>query len=256
MLGQKKERSLALKKNKRTLKIVTGAMTGLLVMATGCASSVGQFKVGEVFPSPTDAYQACVVLDSGGATAGNSYLYVECADEKNAFSKEGDCKGKNGIRIEGTRSRYNASHEVDWTSDHSFDVILDHTKGISVELTGNEYSAKEWLVLDKQNSTFDSFEIQGDQVLFYCKLAVENTTDHPLQFSTTAKSFNDDGKLLSDSRLTSEDENGEPIYYEIAPDTSEVVDVVLRGEKGPEDAKADRKLPGVINLDILFDSEK
>ena len=247
MLGQKKE---------RILKLVAGAMTGLLVMATGCASGVGQFKVGKVFPSPTDAYQACVILDSGGATAGNSYLYVECADEKNAFSKEGDCKGKNGIQIKGTRSRYNASHEVDWTSDHSFDVILDQAKGISVELMGDEYSTKEWLVLDKQNSTFDSFEIQGDQVLFYCQLAVENTTEHPLRFSTTAKSFNDDGKLLSNNKLISKDENGEMIYYEIAPDTKELVDVVLRGEKGPEDAKADRNLPGVITLDILFDSEK
>lgn len=255
MKGQNTERSFAPKKGK-TLKFVAGAMTGLLVMVTGCASGVGQFKVGEVFPSPTDAYQACVVLDSGGATAGNSYLYVECADDVNVFSKEGDCKGRNGIQIEGTRSRYNASHEVDWTSDHSFDVILDHAKGISVEMKGNEYSTKEWLVLDKGKSTFDSFEIEGDQVLFHCKLAVENTTDHPLQFSTAAKSFNDDGKLLSNSKLTSEDENGEMIYYEIAPDTSELVDVVLRGEKGPEDTKADRNLPGVITLDILFDSEK
>ena len=241
----------------RYKKLIVPMLVATILM--GCASDKG--IISEVNVSPTGLYQVDEINWSGGATAGESYLFIESSQSKDgSFYSAGDVESNKGYRIrEQTLAPYGTDYRVTWDDEDSFYASWNTRKDLGcakIDLSEDSYFCSKGCVsINDDKSFFQDYEIKDDKVYFTCELYIENTFREDLKITISAYSYEDNakidekGKLLKDGKLVAVDDNGERKEFSIPADSSELVEVVFCGEKGESEEKYSRNLPGVITLD-------
>ena len=100
------------------------------MMLTACSDSPGRIR--DIVQSPTGDYQVDVVDWSGGATAGETYLCVEYAE--NGFANVGDDEPDSCTMIEDTQCTFNTDFNIEWETNDSFRAVWEGLTHDSIEL--------------------------------------------------------------------------------------------------------------------------
>lgn len=105
--------------------------------------------------------------------------------------------------------------------------------------------------INRENSAFQDFYIEGNSVHMICRLEVQNTCSRDVSISITASSQEDvDGGLLADPELIGRNPQTVGAYFSIPADSVQEIDVDFCGIYGGSPRKADRLLPDEMAMTI------
>ena len=218
----------------------------------------GSVTVHETSMSPSGTYQVDIISYDLGATGGDFRVEVERASN-GEFASVGDDKPRDGEEIYEAAASWSSSYEITWVSDDTF-YLLPHNSSyneirvIRIELSEGGYSACEgYVTINRDESEFDHFEIDGDKVYYVCSVNIANTFDEPLEFYLHANAWKDEGGFLLESEMISVDEDGNEVIYSLDPGETETIEVVFCGDKGPSDSREEEDwLPGFKFVPITY----
>ncbi len=221
------------------------------MMLTACSDSPGRIR--DIVQSPTGDYQVDVVDWSGGATAGETYLCVEYAE--NGFANVGDDEPDSCTMIEDTQCTFNTDFNIEWETNDSFRAVWEGLTHDSIELArvelydGGFNVTSGSVCIDTTGSYLSGFTVDGDYVYITCKLRVTNDFDEDVWFTIDAVAAEADvGELLSDSHLDAVNDRGESKVFYLEAGQTEFITVTFRGSHGPSDTMSDRELPTWIYI--------
>ena len=218
----------------------------------------GSVTVHETSMSPSGTYQVDIISYDLGATGGDFRVEVERASN-GEFASVGDDKPRDGEEIYEAAASWSSSYEITWVSDDTF-YLLPHNgsyneiRVIRIELSEGGYSACEgYVTINRDESEFDHFEIDGDKVYYVCSVNITNTFDEPFEFLLRANAWKDKDGLLLEDIMISEAEDGSEMIYTIEPGRTENFEIVFTGEKGPSDKREeDDWLPGFNFVPVRY----
>lgn len=106
-----------------------------------------------------------------------------------------------------------------------------------------EHAKASEVVIDNNASYFSDFTIEGERVLFYCHLCIENRTDSKVLIQISGD-FSDDkkGNLIQEDNLLAYSSTTDSSVFELKPGTNKI-DVCFIGTHGTASQKQDRNLP-------------
>lgn len=114
------------------------------------------------------------------------------------------------------------------------------------------YSSRTPVILLREDSYFNDFEVEGDQVRIDCKLTLQNSSNQDCRFVIRASSPKDVGTLLKEKELYVYDSNGEERVFVLpAKSKEQYVDVLFTGIYGGILQKQDRNLPDEIRIYLV-----
>lgn len=256
---------LALKnKTTRIAQVVIGfVLDGFFVLICIGFILLMNFGTSTVFRtslSPAGTYQIDLISYDDGALGGQYGMVVERAsDGKFANAEEEDNKPRDGEEIPEAAATWSSDYDITWVSDDTFYALIHNSsfteiRMLRVELSEDGYSAfNGYVSIDRENSSFDHYEIDGEKVYYVCSVNITNTFDEPLEFYLHANAWKDKDGFLLESEMISADEDGNEVIYSLDPGETETIEVVFCGDKGPSDSREEEDwLPEFIFVPITY----
>ena len=107
------------------------------------------------------------------------------------------------------------------------------------------------VAINRENSAFQDFYIEGNSVHMICQLEVQNTCDRDVSISITASSQEDvDGGLLANPELVGRNLQTNDAFFSIPASSVQKIDVDFCGTYGGNPQKADRWIPDGMEVTI------
>lgn len=120
--------------------------------------------------------------------------------------------------------------------------VIEDAKGTAIEFI-------------EEKSFFDEFKTEGNNVYFYCNIAVKNGGQDTIKFKLSAVSEEDKNSgLLKNAKMKIIDsKTSEEQIFEIEAGQEQIYEVEFFSEKGDQEAlqKMDRMLPETIIMTVL-----
>lgn len=107
------------------------------------------------------------------------------------------------------------------------------------------------VAINRENSAFQDFTIEGSTVHIICQLEVQNTCSRDVSISVAASSPEDvAGGLLANPELVGRNLQTGDAYFSIPAGSVQKIDVDFCGTYGIHPQKADRSLPDEMEVTI------